>query len=244
MLPPDRSGPRPAVRPGASACRFCSQVLNARADPAVVEDALGGDGRDVRPLLATCELLGCMRPVALRSLGRGDPGAVLAALKADGQRGDEHGDTGEARRPGLGSWAYPRIGALWYSTATRPERSKNGGPGRLLDARKVAPADRPYRAATWRAAKPGTVGQARLDRGERPLHKFGLRASAGWPWERIMLVMTHETTTSKVLLVADSRAAAQGGVAVPIRRFRIARVRPENRPITTGSRVERAPPSS
>jgi hypothetical protein len=61
------------------------------------------------------------------------------------------------------------------------------------------------------------------------------------PLKRIILVMTSRPTTSKVLLVADSRAAAQGGVAVPIRRYRIARVRPENRPITSGSRVERAP---
>jgi hypothetical protein len=56
-----------------------------------------------------------------------------------------------------------------------------------------------------------------------------------------MLLMTSRPTTSKVLLVADSRAVAPGGAAVPIRRYRIARVRPENRPLTGGSRVERAP---
>jgi hypothetical protein len=43
-----------------------------------------------------------------------------------------------------------------------------------------------------------------------------------------------------VLLVADGRAAAQGGAAGPIRRYRIARIRPENRPIMGGSGNERA----
>lgn len=68
-----------------------------------------------------------------------------------------------------------------------------------------------------------------------------LRPVPGTLWRGIILAMTPQPTTSKVLLVADSRAATQGGMAVSIRRYRIARVRPENRPIMGGSRFERAP---
>jgi hypothetical protein len=57
---------------------------------------------------------------------------------------------------------------------------------------------------------------------------------------RIIMSMTSRPPTSKVLLVADGRAAAQGGAAGPIRRYRIARIRPENRPIMGGSGSERA----
>jgi hypothetical protein len=48
-----------------------------------------------------------------------------------------------------------------------------------------------------------------------------------------MLVMNPQSTASKVLLVADARAASPSGVTAPIRRYRIARVRPENRPVAT-----------
>jgi hypothetical protein len=50
-----------------------------------------------------------------------------------------------------------------------------------------------------------------------------------------MMSMTSRPTTSKVLLVADARVAAQRGAADPIRRYRIARIRLENRPIKGGS---------
>ncbi len=55
-----------------------------------------------------------------------------------------------------------------------------------------------------------------------------------------MLPMTSRPTASKVLLVADSRAAVRGGAAAPVRRYRIARIRPENRPITSDSRIDQA----
>jgi hypothetical protein len=60
------------------------------------------------------------------------------------------------------------------------------------------------------------------------------------PERRIILLMTSRPTTSKVLLVADGPAAAGGGAAAPIRRYRIARIRPENRPILGGSGSVRA----
>jgi hypothetical protein len=56
----------------------------------------------------------------------------------------------------------------------------------------------------------------------------------------IILAMTSRPTTSKVLLVADGRVAAAGDGATPIRRYRIARIRPENRPTTGGSGSEHA----
>jgi hypothetical protein len=51
----------------------------------------------------------------------------------------------------------------------------------------------------------------------------------------MMMSMTSRPTTSKVLLVADTPAAPKGGSAGSIRRYRIARIRPENRPIKGGS---------
>jgi hypothetical protein len=46
----------------------------------------------------------------------------------------------------------------------------------------------------------------------------------------IILAMTRPLTASKVLLVADRRAASQGGQTVPIRRYRLARLRFDGRP--------------
>jgi hypothetical protein len=60
------------------------------------------------------------------------------------------------------------------------------------------------------------------------------------PERAIMLPMTSRPTTSKVLLVADGRADAAGAAASPLRRYRIARIRPENRPVIGGSRSEQA----
>jgi len=57
----------------------------------------------------------------------------------------------------------------------------------------------------------------------------------------IVLMNTH-STASKVLLVADPPAAAKGGVPAPIRRYRIARVRPENRPLSGGGDTSPTPP--
>jgi hypothetical protein len=57
----------------------------------------------------------------------------------------------------------------------------------------------------------------------------------------IILPMTSRPTTSKVLLlVADSRTDAAGAAASPLRRYRIARIRPENRPVIGASRSEQA----
>ncbi len=50
------------------------------------------------------------------------------------------------------------------------------------------------------------------------------------PIRTIILGMKPHSNTSKVLLVAHSRDGRAAGVATPIRRFRIARVRAENRP--------------
>lgn len=53
-----------------------------------------------------------------------------------------------------------------------------------------------------------------------------------------MLVMTHPVRSSKVLLIADRRATAAGPTTVPVRRYRLARVRFEGRPTDSGSRLE------
>jgi hypothetical protein len=39
-----------------------------------------------------------------------------------------------------------------------------------------------------------------------------------------ILIMTSRPTTSKLLLVAEGRAAIDGGPAVPVRRYRLARI--------------------
>jgi hypothetical protein len=45
------------------------------------------------------------------------------------------------------------------------------------------------------------------------------------PSERgTILTMTSRPTTSKLLLVAEGRAAIDGGPAVPVRRYRLARI--------------------
>lgn len=46
----------------------------------------------------------------------------------------------------------------------------------------------------------------------------------------IMLAMTSRPTTSKVLLVAEGRPVSNDAPAVPVRRFRLARILPEFRP--------------
>jgi hypothetical protein len=53
-----------------------------------------------------------------------------------------------------------------------------------------------------------------------------------------MLVMTRTVRSSKVLLVADRRAAAAGPTSVPVRRYRLARMRFEGRPTDSGSRFD------
>lgn len=49
------------------------------------------------------------------------------------------------------------------------------------------------------------------------------------PVARIMLAMTRTITPSKVLLVADRRATSSGPGDVPLRRFRLARLRLDGR---------------
>ena len=56
---------------------------------------------------------------------------------------------------------------------------------------------------------------------------------------RIILFMTSRLTASKVLLVADSRPRVSGAAGAPLRRYRIARIRLENRPHATSSPAER-----
>jgi hypothetical protein len=53
--------------------------------------------------------------------------------------------------------------------------------------------------------------------------------------------MTSRLSTSKVLLIADLRAAAQSGPASQVRRYRIARIRPENRMVAAAARLDRVP---
>ncbi len=60
----------------------------------------------------------------------------------------------------------------------------------------------------------------------------------------MMMAMKPESKPSKVLLVAHSRDARSTGVAAPIRRFRIARLRADNRPATVqGGAASRTPSS-
>lgn len=54
----------------------------------------------------------------------------------------------------------------------------------------------------------------------------------------IMVTMIPRPTTSKVLLVAGPRSASAGASSVPIRRFRIARLRLDARPVSGESRFE------
>ncbi len=53
--------------------------------------------------------------------------------------------------------------------------------------------------------------------------------------------MTSRLSTSKVLLVADMRAAAQRGPSGAVRRYRIARIRPENRMAAAAARLNHVP---
>lgn len=50
--------------------------------------------------------------------------------------------------------------------------------------------------------------------------------------------MTRSTPASKVLLVADRRVASQGRQTVPIRRYRLARVRLDGRAAGSESRFD------
>jgi hypothetical protein len=53
-----------------------------------------------------------------------------------------------------------------------------------------------------------------------------------------MVPMTRSPTPSKVLLVADRRTATQGRQTVPIRRYRLARVRLDGRASGSESRFD------
>jgi hypothetical protein len=53
-----------------------------------------------------------------------------------------------------------------------------------------------------------------------------------------MLAMSPRPTTSKVLLVADPRNAPAGPSSVPIRRFRLARLRLDPRPVNGPARFD------
>ncbi len=54
-----------------------------------------------------------------------------------------------------------------------------------------------------------------------------------------MTAMTTHPTSSKVLLLTDDRTVGTSAQNLQIRRFRIARVRPENRPSMQDSRISR-----
>ena len=50
--------------------------------------------------------------------------------------------------------------------------------------------------------------------------------------------MTNPATSAKLLLIEDRRGAAAAAAGVPVRRFRLARVRFDNRPREDVSRYE------
>lgn len=54
----------------------------------------------------------------------------------------------------------------------------------------------------------------------------------------IILPMTRPITASKVLLIADRRMPTQSRQTIPIRRYRIARLRLDGRPASAESRFE------
>jgi hypothetical protein len=56
--------------------------------------------------------------------------------------------------------------------------------------------------------------------------------------ERMILGMTSRPTSSKVLLVADARLGTNARTALPLRRFRLARLRLEGRPTTGAARFD------
>jgi hypothetical protein len=58
---------------------------------------------------------------------------------------------------------------------------------------------------------------------------------AAWP---IILAMTRPITASKVLLVADRRAAPSRREPTPVRRYRLARLRFDPPPASAASRFE------
>jgi hypothetical protein len=62
-----------------------------------------------------------------------------------------------------------------------------------------------------------------------------MRARAEMP---IILAMTRPPTASKVLLVADRRSVPQSRRDIPIRRYRLARLRFDSRPTDGESRFE------
>jgi hypothetical protein len=54
----------------------------------------------------------------------------------------------------------------------------------------------------------------------------------------IILSMTRPTPSSKVLLIADRRDEADPGVGMPVRRYRLARLRFDSRPAGPDARFE------
>ena len=59
-----------------------------------------------------------------------------------------------------------------------------------------------------------------------------------WEQEPIILAMTRPITASKVLLVPDKRSASQARQTVPVRRYRLARLRFDSRPGGAESRFD------
>jgi hypothetical protein len=54
----------------------------------------------------------------------------------------------------------------------------------------------------------------------------------------MMLAMTRPTHSSKLVLIEDRRCPAPGPGSVPVRRYRLARLRFEDRPADPASRFE------
>lgn len=61
-----------------------------------------------------------------------------------------------------------------------------------------------------------------------------------WPLdpEPIILAMTRPTPASKILLVGDRRAEADTSAGIPVRRYRLARLRLDSRPAGAGARFD------
>jgi hypothetical protein len=61
-----------------------------------------------------------------------------------------------------------------------------------------------------------------------------------WPLggESMILAMTRQAATSKVMLLEDRRAGAAPTGSAPVRRYRIARVRPGSTPSQTDKRFD------
>ena len=127
-------------------------------------------------------------------------------------------------------------GAPWR---VRRRLKPSGSGGRVRGGTRRPHAGLAAGSLRGRGAGGGAEGAALVGTwGRPPFRNFVPGANAGFSHRVDHRAMTNPASSAKLLLVEDRRSAAAASDGVPVRRFRIARLRVDGRPRTDASRYE------